>query len=159
VPYLVPSRNLRRPRRRYIGQFPIDYSTIAAGDINFPGNMFPSIGATPGSSFGDVIYNAATGNVSPSQVAQIKQQQTSSLIQAGMDPSSAQAQAESDVNTALQSFSAPGAFEINWMGGQPGGANWLTTAAQSVDPVFGIPWWVWLAGGGVLFVAVFLGRR
>ena len=155
MPYFLPSRTLRRPRRRYIGQFPIDYAEMVAGDVNFPGNMLPSLGATPGSSMSDVLYNAATGNLSQSQVTQIKQQQTSSLIQAGMDPSQAAAQAESDVTTALQTFQAPGAFGINWTGAAPGGPNWTS----AVDPIFGIPLWVWLAGGGVLLATIFLGRR
>ena len=129
---------------------PVYSGGIATGLValeNSAGNLFVPGGGVPG-----VIFNAATGNVSPAQKQNLIAQQTASLIASGMDPATAAAQANADVTTVLTTYSGPGAFGVPWTGADPSQA-WTAQAAdwlESVDPNFGLPMWVWLAGGGFL---------
>ena len=110
--------------------------------------MASSSPAPPSTSISSLLYNAATGNLSADQVDALQQQETARLVQAGMDPQSASAQAQQDVNNALATFNGSGAFGQTWTGALPGGPNWTTAAAGST-----VSWlasnWIWLALGGV----------
>lgn len=74
--------------------------------------ILQTIGVTPAgvqsavTATGNVIENAATGSLSSSQQDELVQQETASLVQAGMSPSQAQAQAQSDV-AATQALPQP----------------------------------------------------
>lgn len=110
----------------------------------------PATGATT-SSWADLLYNAETGNVSPDQKNQLQQQEQQGLVTAGMTPTSAADQAASDVNTALDTYSGPGAFGVTWTGAQPGGPNWVTELASSAANALGASsgTWIWWALGGI----------
>ena len=125
---------------------------VALQDV--PGGLFVPGGGIPG-----VLFNAATGNISPAQKQALIQQQTQNMIAAGADPATAAAQAQQDVTTVLTTYSGPGAFGVPWTGADPSQA-WTTQAAnwlQTADPSFGLPMWLWLAGGG--FVILLLTRK
>jgi hypothetical protein len=86
------------------------------------------------SSISSFFQNAVTGNLSDSQVQSLTDQETQSLIQAGMDPASAAAQAAADQNAALSTFTGTGGLNLSWTGAlpsQPGfgsaAGSWLTT--------------------------------
>jgi hypothetical protein len=121
---------------------------------NAAGNLFVPGGGTPG-----VLFNAATGNVSPAQKQNLIAQQTAAMIAAGADPATAAAQANQDVTAVLTSYSGPGAFGVPWAGADPSQAwtTQLTTWLQSADATFNVPMWAWLAGGG--FLVFLLARR
>lgn len=109
----------------------------------------PATGATT-SSWADLLYNAATGNVSPDQAKQLAQQADQENVQAGGTPDIAASQAL--INTALEnSGPLPGAFGITWTGAAPGGTNWVTQAAANAANALGASSgaWVWWALGGV----------
>ncbi len=97
----------------------------------------------PGGGVGGVVYNAATGDVSPAQKAALVQQGAASLVAAGADPGTAAAQAESDVSDTLDTFSGPGAFGVTWTGANPATNAVGSTGSWLADN------WAWLALGGV----------
>ena len=78
----------------------------------------PSNYIIPGSSVPDVIANPATGKVTPAQQQALAQQEQASLVQAGMDPTQAAAQAQSDVGMTL--------------GGSAIDSTWIWIAAAAV---------------------------
>lgn len=98
------------------------------------------------SSLYNVLYSAATGDVSPDQVNQLTQDETSNLIQAGADPSTASSDAANDVNTTLATYSGTGGLGLTWTGAAPGQS--FTSAATS--------WlkanWIWIALAVVLLL-------
>jgi hypothetical protein len=92
------------------------------------------------------LFNAATGNVSQDQFQQLVNQEAQSLVQAGMDPVSAQAQANQDVTATLNSATLPGGFGVTWTGAAPTSET-FTSAAESAaaGAVTGSSIWDWLA--------------
>lgn len=133
-------------------------------DIAAP-NAWTQFTGIPGTaSLEDLLANALTGNLTADQQAALTQGETQNLVQAGMTPAAAQAQANADVNAALTTFTGPGGFGITWTGAapnQPGfGAALVNTAAGAIAPVSNtLGWlaqyWPWLALGGIglFFVA------
>jgi hypothetical protein len=93
----------------------------------------------PGSSAGSILWNAATGDLSNSQVANLTNQETASLIQAGMSPAQAAAAASSDVTTTLSTFVGPDGS----VGALPSQSGLLPTLA------LGVPSWMWEIGIGL----------
>lgn len=103
-----------------------------------------------GNWFTDLVYNAATGNLTQAQLDAAAQQAAADHVKAGMDPAIAQQVAINDVNAAVTTFQAPGAFGVIWQGAQPGGTNWLTQAEANIaNSAFGQGQWVWWALGGI----------
>ena len=100
--------------------------------------------AIPGTTVSSWLYNAATGNLSQSQVNALVAQQSSDLQKAGMPADQSQAQAKQDVMNTLASFVGPGAFGITWQGALPGGPDWTTGIGAWLAAN-----WPWLALGGV----------
>jgi len=105
------------------------------------------------------LYNAATGNISPDQKAAIVQANANGLIQASagkMSQSDALAQATSDVNATLDTFTAPGGLGITWTGAQPGGTDWLSQLGVDITSPSTWPLWAWalvLGGGGLIVLS------
>lgn len=88
----------------------------------------------PGSSFSDVVYNAATGSISPAQSAAIQEQETQQLIQAGASPQTAAQQSASDVNATLKlNNAAPSQSWLAWLQ-----KNWWMVAAGAAG-IFVLP--------------------
>jgi hypothetical protein len=170
-------RLLGAPRRR-LGQTPTLFiPNVAANWVYQSPFSAPSVAAPPppsasgapaasssipGSTIADYAYNAATGNLTQSQVQAITAQNTAAYVQAGMDPSAASAQAAADVDSALSTYTGPGAFGVTWTGAQPSSstwasalnpANWFTNPDGSIN-------WLLVGGIGVGVVAlVFLLRK
>jgi hypothetical protein len=154
--------------RRRLGQAPGFFIPNIAADWIYPSPTSPTVpapsapsapsapasaGFIPGSSVADYLYNAETGNLTQNQVQAIAAQNTQSYIQAGADPNTASAQASADVNAALSTFSAPGAFGVQWTGALPTSsswyspANWFANADGSIN---------WLLIGGIAVSVVAL---
>jgi hypothetical protein len=162
-------RSLGAPRRRRrLGDIPSDYNAAITG---YTGAPIPASGDSsffvPGSSVGDVLYNAVYGNLSPNQQANLVAQEQASLVQAGTPPAAAVQQAQTDVTDTLDTVTAPGAFGVTWTGAapdQPGFPSAAASAAGSaiantlVPTLSAIPSWAWWVGGGIgalfLFFAV-----
>ncbi len=135
------------------------WSSVPDSEWNFGavGQWFSSLfgsnpaGSTflPGGGAAGVLYNAATGDVSPSQKALLVQQATQAQIQAGMDPADAAAIAESSATTALNTFNGPGAFDVSWGGANPG-QTVLSPYNPTDTPSWLATYWPWLAGGALL---------
>jgi hypothetical protein len=70
------------------------------------------------------LANAVAPNLTQAQADALQSQETAELIQAGMDPEDAQAQAQSDVNAALTSAGA--APSQAWYNNLPGGLSATT---------------------------------
>jgi hypothetical protein len=112
-------------------------------------------GPIPGSSLYDLLYNAATGNVSQDQADAIAAQNAAAIVQASggtISPAQATAQATSDVADTLDTFNGPGAFGIDWTGAAPDSSTWASGLVPSLPslPGFSIPSWVWWIGGGAI---------
>jgi hypothetical protein len=131
--------------------FPWENASYAASD-------FSSAYLIPGSNAGDVLYNAAYGNLSPNQVAQQTAQEQAQLVQAGMAPAAASTQATSDVDDALSTYSGPGGAGVTWTGALPSQPGFPTAAANAAgNAIFNavaptaaaIPTWAWYAAGAV----------
>jgi len=98
-------------------------------------------------------WYALHGVVPPDTKAAIIQGEAGGLVQASagnMSQADALAQANSDVNTALDTFSAPGAFGITWTGANPDASSFEISNPSTW------PWYVWAAiiGGGALLTVV-----
>jgi hypothetical protein len=117
----------------------------------------------PGSTAGDDLYNMSYGNVSPNQNTSLVAQEQASLVQAGMDPAAAAAQAQSDVTDTLSTYTGPGALNVNWTGAAPNQPGFPTAAASAAGSAIAntlsptlsaIPTWIWWVVGGLgIFVA------
>lgn len=112
----------------------------------------------PGSSLQSLVANAATGNLTQAQVTALTQQQSAAYQQAGMPASQAAQQAQQDVTSALATFSAPGAFGVNWQGALPTSTNWFDQiVANPVSDAGGWLasnwWWMALGAVGVWYVS------
>jgi hypothetical protein len=133
VPVLPPSHALsrlarRRPRRlRWLSdavdpEFGLTTSTYDGLNLSpstplmaaAPDNSSDSNYFIPGSTFGEILDNALTGTLTQGQSAAIQQNETSGLIQAGMNPSAAATQAQSDVNTVLTMNNAAPSQAWSW---------------------------------------------
>lgn len=159
-----------RSRRRLYGlagAVPGAAPDLTAAQMSTAGGAAPNpdlsvLPIIPGSSAGDVLYNAIFGNLSPAQQASLVSQEQASLVQAGAAPAQATEQAQSDVTQTLDTFTAPGAFGVTWTGAAPDQSGFPAAAvsaagsaiANTVAPTLGaIPSWFWWAagiGGGVL---------
>jgi len=107
--------------------------------------------ALSGSSLGSYLYNAATGNLSQAQVQSLTQQETNSLVQAGVPLPQAQEQAASDVHDTLSSFVGSGGLGITWTGALPTQGGFGTATTNAVSNWFAQNWiWFLLAGLAVL---------
>ena len=112
------------------------------------------------SSFSDILFNMRTGNVSQAQDNALVNQETASLVQAGMDPATAASTADSDVQTTLNTFTGEGGLGISWTGAGPNSPTFADAAVSSLFPAgllppgFSIPTWVWLLGGGLVGIWV-----
>ena len=124
-----------------------------------PDNAAPSawtqITGIPGTSLWDLIENMATGNLTQDQVNAAIGNNAAEYVQAGMSPAAAQAQATSDVNAALSTFTAPGGLDLTWTGAlpsQPGFGTAALTAAAGAG-TGAVSWlasyWPLVALGGV----------
>jgi hypothetical protein len=92
----------------------------------------------PGSSVTDVLSNAVTGNATAAQKQAMVQQVTAQYVQSGMDPATAQAQAQQDVTTALKTFTGPGAFGVTWTGADPTSPTFAQAAgSQALQSISG----------------------
>lgn len=148
----------RRARLRMgLGQTPDWLLALAAPGVapqtiaSTPATPAPGSSMTllaPGSSLSDLLYNAATGNVSQNQKNAQIAQTTQDLIATGMDPNTAAQQANIVVTQALASAVLPGAFGITWKGANPGGPNWATAAAGDAANWLS-NYWPWLVLGGI----------
>ena len=108
-------------------------------------------------SLSDLLYNAWTGNVSPGQVQSLQQSETSSLIQAGADPNTAAAQAATDVNTTLATFTGSGGLGLSWTGALPGGPSFGSALAAKVKAAtdFLSSHWILIIGALVALGALY----
>ncbi|MGH9406781.1 MAG: hypothetical protein ACRD3D_13215 [Terriglobia bacterium] len=100
------------------------------------GTLYAILPATSGETPWSYVVNAATGHMSQSQAQTLAQQEAQQLITAGMDPTDAATQAQSDVSAALQQAGASPITASSVLGGA------LTSS---------LPTWVWLLliGAGV----------
>jgi hypothetical protein len=111
---------------------------------------------------GNFFYNAWTGNVSPGQKAALVAQEQAQFVQAGMDPTSAQSQAQSDVTASLETYAGSGGLDVSWTGADPAQSGFVPAAAtQAVDvatqsaanilapSLAAVPSWLWWVGGGL----------
>jgi hypothetical protein len=133
--------------------------TIVPPEFLSPSQDYDPAGAAvespiiPGSSLSDIIFNMRTGNVSQAQDNALVNQETASLVQAGMDPQTAASTADSDVTTTLDTFTGPGGLGISWTGAGPNSPTFTDAAISSLfpngllPPGFSIPTWVWVVGG------------
>lgn len=116
-------------------------------------------------SLSDLLYNAVTGNLSSSQVTALQQQETASLVAAGADPTTASAQATTDVNTTLATFTGTGGLGLSWTGALPGGASFGTALSAKVKSItdFISSNWLLIIGGvlalGALYVWAYGGFK
>lgn len=126
------------------GLSPSQMSTAGGGgtpvQYNFAGDT-PSWGIT------DYLYSAATGDVSSNVATQLQQEESTALQQAGESAADADAQANSDVTSALSTYVGPGAFGIITTGAAPG--QGIVASLNSALGIASIPGWAWLAIGGV----------
>ncbi len=92
-------------------------------------NSNPSITSQPflpPGSGSDIFSNAFNGgNLTPSQVSALMQEETDSLIQAGADPASAAAQAQSDMAALNPSPTAPNPSTLIFWGALVFVGGWL----------------------------------
>lgn len=149
---------MRHRRRLLLGQ---NGSSVVLpwwqGIASIPAAIFglQNLPGPVGTTLNNALTNAATGNLTEDQVNTLKSQATQSLIQTGVDPNTAQAQASTVVDQALASVTAPGAFGVTWTGAAPSSPNWLTAGiTQTAQPATDIlTWleqnWPWLAIGGI----------
>ena len=103
----------------------------------------------PGSSFGSVLWNAATGTLSPAQQVNLTNQESAELQQAGMDPLDAATTANDDVTETLSTVVAPGAFGT-FTGALPSqaGTGLLDSFFGAGNVLDSLPSWAfWVAGG------------
>lgn len=158
----------RRPRLSGLGDSPGFFSTVEGwlsptGSPNAYGGAsagasFNNAGESPiipGSSVSDVLYNMATGDVSPSQQQALVAQTTAEYQQAGLSPSDSATQAYNDVSAALSTVQAPGAFNVTWTGAQPGQTLPAAAVSSLTGGLSSIPSWAWLAAGGLGLFLVF----
>lgn len=123
-----------------------------------------------GDSVFDYLYNTITGNLDSNQTANLKTQETASLVQAGMDPASAAAQADADVNETLSTFTGRGALGVQWTGAGPTSPTFAQAASTQAGQAIaagvtnageslvegasaitgGVPSWIWWVGGAVV---------
>ena len=130
----------RRVGRRGLGDgFTIDPAAMYGGAPVNPLPMSIESPFIPGSSVGDILWNASTGTLDNSQVVNLQNQESASLVQAGMTPAAAAAQSQADVTGTLSTFVAPDGS----VGALPSQSGLLPTLA------LGIPSWAWWVGGGL----------
>jgi hypothetical protein len=125
------------------------------------GTPIPAGSVDSSSSLSDLLYNAATGDVSNEQEQNLISQESAALQQAGMNPTDAAAQAASDVNTTLTTYTGPGAFGIVTTGAAPG-QGWVASLGSALGGIdlSNIPGWAWLAIGGLgIYLAVKVIRK
>lgn len=100
-----------------------------------------------GSSPLSVVWNAATGTLSPAQVNNLKVQESAQLVQAGMAPAQAAATAQQDVDDSLSTFVGEGAFGT-YTGALPSQASTgLLNSFFGPSILDSIPSWAWWIGG------------
>ena len=135
---------------------PSQMSTAGSGGATDPDqSLIPYI---PGSTPGDILYNAVYGNLSPNQQANLVSQEQAQLVTAGATPSDATTTANTDVSETLDSFTGPGGFGVTWTGAAPDQPGFPTAAADAVanaasnallPTLSAVPSWVWWAAGGI----------
>lgn len=147
----------RRARLRALGYFGRlgDSAVIPPPDNSAP-NAWTQIAGIPGTdTFADLLANMFTGNLTQDQVNALQQQETASLVQAGMPAGTAAQQAAADTNATLATFAAPGGLDLTWTGALPSQGGFGTAAASAVaaPAVDAFSWlsqyWPWLALGGI----------
>lgn len=92
-----------------------------------------------GNSVWDDVVNAATGHETQAQSNTLVNQEVQELVQAGMDPAEAQAQAEADVNWSLQQAGAAPISVLDTTGSILGSS---------------LPTWAWLLIAGAAFLLI-----
>jgi hypothetical protein len=147
-----------RPLRRHLKRAGLGDSTSSGsiGDAIWAG-IFPpaslAIDASnyviPGSTPSDILYNATTGDLSTAQSNNQVTSETATLVQGGMDPADAAAQAASDNNLALTTYSGPGAFGVITTGAAPGQGITASLGSGLSSLFGGMPIWAILGLGGV----------
>lgn len=122
--------------RRHLGLGDTSWLTYAEGLAPWlvPGAVVPALALTlfPGTPANDLARNVTTGNLTPSQKAQLQAAAAQQYVTAGMDPATAQQQAASDVNASLSTTKLPGAFGITWTGAGPESPTWVDQALADV---------------------------
>lgn len=133
---------------------PSQMSTARGGATDPDQSLIPYI---PGSTPGDILYNAVYGNISPNQQANLVNQEQAELVAGGLDPTTAATTASSDVTETLDTYTGPGGFGVTWTGAAPDQPGFPTAAANAVAAAAGnallptlsaVPSWVWWAAGG-----------
>lgn len=116
-------------------------AAVAGGVFNLQ-----SLPGPVGTLLQNALDNMATGNLTQDQVDSLKAQTTQSLIQTGLDPTTAAAQASQVIDQSLASATLPGAFGITWQGAGPSAPNWLEAGIEQTSiPAASSDVWTWLA--------------
>lgn len=140
--------------------------TTAGGGTPDPDlSLLPII---PGSSAGDVLYNATYGNLSPNQQANLVTQEQAQLVTAGLAPDVAAAQSSTDVSSVLDTFTGSGGLDVTWTGAAPDQSGFPSAAASAAGSAIAntltptlsaIPTWAWWAAGAAGVLVLFGAAR
>lgn len=136
----------------------LDTTGTTANTTNAPAPLGGALNTFLADTAG-VAYRAFTGSVDPWTKAELIDQATAANIQAGMDPTTAQGQAATDINktadssTVTYGAAATSSLKSLFTGGDPSQPCGITNIGACV-PTW-VPWAV--AGAGLLLVLFVLG--